>query len=146
MKLTLGILQVDDVLSDLVEDHGEYPFMFERLLRSANNNPQLQLEFVTYKANRGIYPQNIDEVDAYIMTGSKSSVYEDTPWVLRLAEFVRTLHQQQKKFIGICFGHQMVAQALGGEVSLAPDRLVSWCKTNHSQSGRRLLPMERSIL
>lgn len=119
MKLTLGILQVDDVLSDLVEDHGEYPFMFERLLRSANNNPQLQLEFVTYKANRGIYPQNIDEVDAYIMTGSKSSAYEDTPWVLRLAEFVRTLHQQQKKFIGICFGHQMVAQALGGEVSLA---------------------------
>ena len=115
MKLVLGILQADDVLGNLVEDHGEYPLMFERLLRAANSNPQLQLEFVTYKVNKGIYPADIDEVDAYIMTGSKSSVYEQTPWVLELGKFVRSLHQRQKKFIGICFGHQMVAQALGGE-------------------------------
>lgn len=115
MKLVLGILQADDVLGNLVEDHGEYPLMFERLLRAANSNPQLQLEFVTYKVNKGIYPADIDEVDAYIMTGSKSSVYEQTPWVLELGKFVRSLHKRQKKFIGVCFGHQMVAQALGGE-------------------------------
>jgi GMP synthase-like glutamine amidotransferase len=119
VKLTLGILQADDVLSNLVEDHGEYPFMFERLLRAANSDPQLHLEFITYQVNKGVYPADIDEVDAYIMTGSKSSVYEQTPWVLALADFVRTLHQHQKRFIGICFGHQMVAHALRGNAGPA---------------------------
>lgn len=127
MKLTLGILQTDDVLSDLVEEHGEYPAMFERLLRSANSNPGLELGFITYEVNKGRYPADIDEVDAYIMTGSKSSVYEQTPWVLELGEFVRTLHQRRKKLIGICFGHQMVAHALGGEAGPAA---IGWSLGN----------------
>ncbi len=119
MKLTLGILKADDVLSELVENHGEYPLMFERLLRIANKDAQLKLEFVTYRVNEGCYPVDLDEVDAFILTGSKSSVYEQTPWVIELAEFLRTLHRHKKKYIGICFGHQMVAHALGGEAKLA---------------------------
>ena len=127
MKLTLGILQTADVLSDLVDEHGEYPAMFERLLRSANTYSGLELTFITYGVNKGRYPKDIDEVDVYIMTGSKSSVYEQTPWVLELGEFVRTLHQRRKKLIGICFGHQMVAHALGGEAGPAA---IGWSLGN----------------
>lgn len=119
MKLTLGILKTDDVLSELAADYGEYPLMFERLLQVANTDPQLQLEFVTYQVNKGIYPAELDEVDAFLMTGSKSSVYAQIPWITKLTEFVRTLHRHKKKFIGICFGHQMVAHALGGKTCLA---------------------------
>ena len=131
MKLSIGILQTDDVLSDLVEDYGEYPLMFERLLRSANTDPELELAFVTYEVHRGVYPAVIDEVDAYIITGSKSSVYEQTTWVLELAAFVNVLHQQQKKLIGICFGHQMVADALGGEAGPAA---IGWSLGNKPTS------------
>ena len=123
MKLKIGILQADNVLPPLAEGYGEYPEMFQQLLLAANSNQQLQLEFATYAVNLGIYPEDIDEVDAYIMTGSKSSVYEDTPWVTQLAEFVKSIHSHKKKFIGICFGHQMVAHALGGEAGLAA---VGW--------------------
>ena len=98
MKLTLGILKTDDVLSELAADYGEYPLMFERLLQVANTDPQLQLEFVTYQVNKGIYPAELDEVDAFLMTGSKSSVYAQIPWVTKLTEFVRTLHRHKKKF------------------------------------------------
>jgi GMP synthase-like glutamine amidotransferase len=64
---------------------------------------------------QGEYPQDIDEVDAYLITGSKSSVYEDKPWIAQLVDFVRELHARRKKVIGICFGHQLVAHALGGK-------------------------------
>jgi GMP synthase-like glutamine amidotransferase len=72
------------------------------------------LEFRVYDVEEGEYPADIDEVDAYLVTGSKSSVYEDKPWIATLMDFVRELHLRRKKLVGICFGHQLVAHALGG--------------------------------
>lgn len=85
--------------------------MFMALL--AQQDPDLQ--FAVYDVEQGEYPGEIDEVDAYLITGSKSSVYEDKPWIHRLMEFVKELHARRKKIVGICFGHQLVAQALGGK-------------------------------
>lgn len=119
VKLKIGILRADDVVPHLAEKYGEYPAMFQQLLSSVNDDQQVDLEFANYAVNAGVYPAEIDEVDAYILTGSKSSVYEDVPWIVQLAEFVRTLHSCKKKLVGVCFGHQMVAQALGGETSLS---------------------------
>jgi GMP synthase-like glutamine amidotransferase len=119
VALKIGILQADDVLPQLATQYGEYPVMFQQLLQAANVRNDISLEFVTYAVNAGIYPSEIDEVDAYILTGSKSSVYEDALWITQLAEFVRVLHSRKKKLVGICFGHQMVAHALGGYTSLA---------------------------
>jgi len=123
VTLKIGILQADDVLPVLAEKYGEYPSMFKQLLTTANGDSSMGVEFVTYAVNAGVYPAEIDEVDAYILTGSKSSVYEDAPWITLLAEFVRALHSRKKKLVGICFGHQMVAHALGGKTSLAD---VGW--------------------
>lgn len=123
VSIKIGILQADDVLPNLAVQYGEYPAMFQRLLHAANGDTDISLEFVTYAVNAGIYPSEIDEMDAYILTGSKSSVYEDAPWITQLAEFVRALHSRKKKLVGICFGHQMVAHALGGKTSLAD---VGW--------------------
>ncbi|MCT4556153.1 MAG: type 1 glutamine amidotransferase [Pelagimonas sp.] len=58
--------------------------------------------------------------DGYIITGGKYSVFEDYDWQDRLFDFLRTLHARQIKLIGICYGHQAIAHALGGEVVRSP--------------------------
>ena len=125
--MKLGILKTDAVRPEWVPEFGEYPDMFIALL--AEQDPEL--EFAVYDVEQGIYPQDIDEVDAYLMTGSKSSVYEDKAWIHRLIEFVQELDARRKKLVGICFGHQLVAQALGGSTEKSPK---GWGVGLHSYS------------
>ncbi len=109
--MKLGILKTDAVRPEWVPDFGEYPDMFIGLLGEVDPD----LEFRVYDVEQGQYPADIDEVDAYLITGSKSSVYDDKPWIATLMDFVRELDRRRKKLVGICFGHQLVAQALGGK-------------------------------
>ena len=111
-NLSIGILKTDTVRESLSLEFGEYPDMFIRLLKEID----AELNLVTYDVEHQEYPNNINEVDAYLITGSKYSVYDNEPWIIALTEFVRELHREHKKLIGICFGHQMVAHALGGSV------------------------------
>ncbi len=114
--MKLGILKTDAVRPEWVPEFGEYPDMFIALLGRVDP----ELEFAVYDVEQGEYPADIDEVDAYLITGSKSSVYEDKPWIATLIEFVRELDRRRKKIVGICFGHQLVAQALGGRTEKSP--------------------------
>jgi GMP synthase-like glutamine amidotransferase len=111
--MKLGILKTDAVRPEWVPDYGEYPDMFIDLLGRIDPS----IEFSVYDVEQGEYPADIDEVDAYLITGSKSSVYEDKPWIATLMAFVRELHARKKKLVGICFGHQIVAHALGGRTA-----------------------------
>jgi len=111
----LGILKTDAVRQEWVPEFGEYPDMFRRLLGPRDDD----LEFAVYDVMQGEYPADIDDVDAYLITGSKFSVYEDLDWIHRLLAFLRLLHERRKKIVGICFGHQAVAQALGGRTEKA---------------------------
>ena len=113
--MKIGILKTDDVNPALVTAFGEYPEQFQTLLSQVDPS----LEFVTYDVTRGEYPVALDEVDGYLITGSKAGVYDDLPWIAELAAFIRKLYHSGHKLVGICFGHQLVAQALGGRAAKA---------------------------
>lgn len=110
--MKLGLLQCDDVTASLQDRHGNYPQMFLRLLRQ--HIPEAHIE--VYRTQDGHLPESVEACDAYLTTGSKYGVYDGLPWIAALQEFVASLWEQHKPLVGICFGHQLMAQALGGEV------------------------------
>ncbi len=65
------------------------------------------------------WPVTSKSYDAYIVTGSPCSANEHAPWIARLSEFLRDAHARKAKLLGICFGHQLIAHALGGRVEPA---------------------------
>jgi GMP synthase-like glutamine amidotransferase len=109
--MKLGILVTDQLDSQISEKFGSYPEMFQALLIQIDPS----LTFSSYSVIDQTYPETIDECDAYLITGSKFSAHEDKPWINQLCNYIQTLHRQQKKLIGICFGHQLIARALGGK-------------------------------
>lgn len=110
--MKIGILRTDTVRPEWAQRFGEYPDMFQRLLGALDP----ALDFVTWHVEADEFPATVDAADGWLITGSKSGVYEDKPWIRRLEAFVRELHTARKPLVGICFGHQLVAQALGGVV------------------------------
>ncbi len=73
-----------------------------------------------FAVHRGDFPPQPEAFDGWVMTGSVASVNDPDPWVQRLAEQVRWLHDRRVPLVGLCFGHQMVAHALGGRVGPSP--------------------------
>jgi GMP synthase-like glutamine amidotransferase len=110
----IGILQCDSVDSALQPQFGDYPAMHRRLL-SANAGHR-SLTFQTYNLTQGQFPETTDECDAWLFTGSKWSAYDTDDWIARAQQFAQDLYAARRPTIGICFGHQLICQALGGKV------------------------------
>lgn len=86
----------------------------------------------------GELPAAADAFDGYVITGSPASVNDDTlPWVPPLMDFIRQLHARQRRTIGLCFGHQAIARALGGQVQR---HAQGWCLGLHTTQWRWELP------
>ena len=71
----------------------------------------------------GEWPEQQDDYDAYLITGSPCYVNDEHPWIEKLSQFVRDCVESNKKLVGVCFGHQLIASALGGKVERRSD---SW--------------------
>ncbi len=111
--MRIGILKTDSVRDEFQPEFGDYPAMFRKMLMGSADTRLIT--FRDYDVQRGEYPAALDECDAYLITGSRESVYDDQLWIHRLGEFVRELDAAQHKLVGICFGHQLIAHVLGGE-------------------------------
>ncbi|PCJ05901.1 MAG: glutamine amidotransferase [Rhodobacteraceae bacterium] len=108
--MKIGILQTGHAPDALIETAGDYDQMFCTLLDGHG------FEFETFAVLDGIFPSGADVADGWLITGSKFGVYEDHAWIPPLEDLIRAIHAQALPMIGICFGHQIIAQALGGTV------------------------------
>jgi GMP synthase (glutamine-hydrolysing) len=109
--MRIGLLVCDHVRPEFLEISGDYDDMFRRLFDNHND-----VDVVGYDAINGELPGDPSEADAWLTTGSRHSVNDDEPWIRDLEEFVRHVAEAGVPFIGICFGHQLIAKALGGSV------------------------------
>jgi len=114
--MKIGILQCDHVLEQFQSQFGNYPEMFQSLMRQINPD----LEFRVYDVQHQMLPADIDECDGYITTGSRHSIYEKLDWIVALEQFIQHLNQAKKKCVGVCFGHQLIARILGGVIEKSP--------------------------
>lgn len=108
--MRIGILETGEVPEQLARRHGDYPAMFERLLRAADP----ALEFSVFHVVDEQLPGAVDVCDAWLVTGSRHGVYDPLPWIEPLKAFLKAAYEAGVPIIGICFGHQILAEALGG--------------------------------
>lgn len=111
--MIIGILQTGRVSEALKTKHGDFPDMMQHLLEGK------ELSFQTFAVIDGIFPDTVADCDGWLVTGSSHSAYEDSPWIRRLEQFLRDAYEAGVPIVGICFGHQLLAQALGGTVRKA---------------------------
>ncbi|MDP1732379.1 MAG: type 1 glutamine amidotransferase [Devosia sp.] len=110
MKLT--IIQAGEVPVPLRPQFGAYPPMFGRMFEAAGET----FEYDTVAVFDGAPFPDPARLDGIIVTGSAAGVYDDHPWLDPLRDFIRAAYAGQTPMLGVCFGHQIMADALGGEV------------------------------
>ncbi|MFK7983679.1 MAG: amidotransferase [Saprospiraceae bacterium] len=118
--MTVGLLVCDQVRPEYKEAFGTYPGMFQALFP--------EYEFKSYRVHQGEFPESVMECEVYMATGSSHSVYENLEWIHQTKAFIRALYEANRYFIGFCFGHQLMASALGGKVEKAA---IGWCVGVH---------------
>lgn len=115
--MRIALLQCDHVSPELKSRFGDYSDFFIRLFQ----NQAIAVTLDVFDVQQGEFPENMDDYAGFLSTGSRCSVYDDEPWIKAFQAYVRKLYQQERKFIGICFGHQMMAEALGGKCRRTPN-------------------------
>ncbi|MBU3030572.1 type 1 glutamine amidotransferase [Paracoccus marinaquae] len=112
--MRIGILQCGQSPAQLKDELGDYPDMFLRLLDGRG------FEFDIYHVEEMQFPQDIHDADGWLLTGSRHGAYEGHAFIPPLEEFIRRAYAASVPMVGICFGHQIIAQALGGKVVKHP--------------------------
>jgi GMP synthase-like glutamine amidotransferase len=108
MTIKVGILQTGNPPPPLQERFGSYSAMVQELLGPEH-------EFTTFDVRNGELPAQLESCAAYVITGSASGVYDGDSWIDALKDFVRDA-SGRSAMAGICFGHQLMAEAFGGRV------------------------------
>ena len=108
--MKIGILQAGHAPDTMRPQTGDYADLFVRLLRDRG------FTFQTYDVVDMDFPEDVHACRGWLLTGSKHGAYEDLPFIAPLETFVRDAYAARMPMVGVCFGHQIIAQALGGEV------------------------------
>lgn len=106
--MKIGILETGRPPEELAGAYPDYPAMFADLLAAPD------LTFRPYAVLDGELPASVTEADGWLITGSRHGVYEDHDWIAPLKAFIREIDAAGQPLVGICFGHQIMAEALGG--------------------------------
>ena len=113
--MKIGILQTGHAPDEMLETTGDVAPYFARMLDGNG------FAFATYSVVDMEFPSAITECDGWIITGSKFGAYDKEPFIAPLETFIRDVYAADIPLVGICFGHQIIAQALGGKVEKFKD-------------------------
>lgn len=113
MHLAILMTNTDD--SAFAQEHPDDGQKFTTLLHRAR--PDWRIEVFSVKD--GMFPKSLD-FDGLLITGSPASVHDDAAWIPKLEELVRRAIAQKIPLFGACFGHQVIAKALGATVATNP--------------------------
>ncbi|KQY29364.1 glutamine amidotransferase [Caulobacter sp. Root1455] len=105
--MKIGLLETGEPPEALQPEFGRYGAMFQDLLGPGH-------DYVVYDVQAGALPADPAECEAYIVTGSSAGVYDDLPWIEPLKSFL--VEVRDRPLVGVCFGHQVMAEAFGGKV------------------------------
>jgi GMP synthase-like glutamine amidotransferase len=105
--MKVAVLETGRPPGDLQGRFGDYPQMFGRMLGDG-------FDLVSYHVQAGELPADPADHHAYLISGSPAGVYDPLPWIAPLMDFIRSA--DGAKMVGICFGHQVMSEALGGHV------------------------------
>jgi GMP synthase-like glutamine amidotransferase len=108
--MRIGLLMVGHVDPKSQHIAGDYPQLFGDILAP------LGIELVRYDLDEGHFPDNPGECDGWLCSPSRMSTYDDVSWLSDVEELLRRIIATESPYVGICFGHQLLAQALGGKV------------------------------
>ncbi len=115
--LRVGLLQLGYIHPDVAATEGDYPEAFAALLAGHG------IELTTYDVPAGQRPTSPTDHDGWLASGSANSTYEPLAWIGSAGRFLLDVLNADVPLVAICFGHQLLAQALGGTVARAP---VGW--------------------
>ncbi len=116
MAYRLGFLLCDRVLEHIADQFSDYPEMFARAFAEVSD----AIEWRVFDLIESAVPPSVDACDGYLISGSRHGAYDDLPWIPLLESFIRDVAASEKPMVGLCFGHQILGQALGGEVKKVP--------------------------